>query len=248
MKRQTTREYPDHTSGMKLINVSSSCAHCAKRELMCHRPRNKSKGKACLRCAEAKIRCVWPERPQTPQHKRARTEEATTDLKRPDARSVRSSEADESDIQDDEPDAEGVATRTANRRTHRSRSEDSSVHLDLGLTWSLQPEDMDDRELLIRALAEIQHLRRELEAEQVARASLALKMGDLRDVVLRGKKDMGVARRRAKAMMQYFQEQLDGMMAESDAQFTDDGSEVGSGNGAADNHEANEYTVANIDS
>ena len=87
---------------------------------------------------------------------------------------------------------------------------------------------MDDRQLMIRALAEVRRLRRVVEAAQDKRVSLTLKLADLREVAMQGREDAGVTLERADALADYFQALLDEMAAESDGEFTDDEFESGS--------------------
>ena len=144
-------------------------------------------------------------------------------MKEPGLERECNAELTESDVQELEAHTEDMATPTKKGPPYRHHSEQSPSHglLHSGLRWSLHPEEMNDRELLVCTLGEIQQLRRQIRDETAARESLQLKMLGLEDVVLMGMEDMEVTRERWEALAEYFQEQLNGMADEADAEFTD---------------------------
>lgn len=217
------------TSCAWLTCLICSCIHCNKRGLICRRPKDHKKGRACLRCADAKIKCVWPDVPQSPHHKRVKPDSRPEAPEPPQARPAHNLEGPRKlDVQ--EVDSESTAIPTKKGCVHHSPSEVHSL-LNSGVSWSVHEEAMDDRELLIRTLSELQEFRRLVAVEQDKRAALTLKMAELQEVVIQviqGRQDAGVAQERADALTDYFQDLLDEMADESDAEFTEGEFESGS--------------------
>lgn len=151
-------------------------------------------------------------------------------MKEPELEPECNTELTESEAQELEAHTEDMATPTKKGPTYRHHSEQSPSHglLHSGLRWSSHPEEMNERELLVCTLGEIQQLRRQIREETAARKSLQIKMRGLEAVVLMGMEDMEMTRERWEALAEYFQEQLDGMAAEADAEFTDGASESAS--------------------
>ena len=90
-----------------------------------------------------------------------------------------------------------------------------------GEGWSAHDDRMDDRELLIRFLAELQQLRQMIKEDEDEQASLTLEMVDLEEVVIQEREDIEETRERAEALLDYLQDLVGEATDEPDAEFTD---------------------------